>query len=133
MTRRHVLIGALVLTALLVESHAALAQGRSGGRSFGVRPQGPLFRSRGENESNNNNSQHNFNPSTEKDGARSPVTDSQRSVVLKPSGDANQSSQSIDTKDIALKGATPKPFMKLTLALEKGWRDEDRAQEKLAL
>src|SRR6476646_8862599 len=118
MTSRHVLIGALVLAGVLAESHIAVAQGRGGGRSFGSRPQGPLSRSRGnKNLNNNENSNRNANSATEKDATQLPIPDSQRSAMSKlaadgkQSGGLNQSSQSIDTKDTALKIAMPKPAM----------------------
>ncbi len=106
-----------------------------GGRSFGNRSQGPGLRSRGNNNYNNNNndSSNRYNSqATEKDLPSSPNADSQRSATSKSAvdtkqpGDANQSSQSIDTKDFALKSALPKPAMNPALLLEKSLREKIR-------
>ena len=133
MVTRHVAMGALVLASLLIDSHFVFAQGRMGGRSFGNRSQGPGLRSRGNNNSNDSSNRYN-SPSTEKDLPHTPTADSQRSAASKSAvdskqpGDLNQSSQSIDTKDFALKSALPKPAMNPTLVLEKSLRDKDRTK-----
>ena len=129
MGTRHVAMGALVLASLLIDSHIVFAQGRmGGGRSFGNRSQGPGLRSRGNSNNNYNNNSNDYSnrynaPAAEKELSSSPAADSQRSVASKSAVDtkqpvdANQSSQSIDTKDFALKSASPKPAMNPALLL----------------